>query len=124
MGSRAKIVVCYGIDYGAEEESADAAKFWYGQTDPVRGDTSPAGLTYWGCPPDSPVAAVTYGHHDYRRYVLAAAALVTTGRAYQPVPLEELIPNLTAVDDGLRAYCEKHGLTYSQPRWLAVPYYG
>lgn len=124
MGSRASVRVCYGIDYGAEEEGDNAAKF--GDSPEPKDTSTPAGLVYFGAPKESPVEVVTYGHHDYRRYVLAANHLTVCGRAFAPIDLSQvdLEPNISTVDEAIRSYCETHGLTYCQPRWLAVPYYG
>lgn len=127
MGSRARVTVCYGIDYGACAEGGDAARFESSDAEPVAGQTGPAELAYYGEPPDFPVCVITYGHYDYRRIVLAAAGSVREGRSWEPVELADWpdCPDSYApLNDALRAYCETHGLTYHRPRWLAVSYYG
>jgi hypothetical protein len=125
MSNRASVTVFFGICYGAEEESADAEKFWYGETDPVKEDTHPAALMYHGEPREG-VESVVYGHYEYRRHALALAGTPKRALSWDPFSLDEAMREIDPerARAVLRAYCEKYGLTYHEPRWWVVPYYG
>lgn len=123
MGFSARVIVFYGIRFGAAEENASAAKFGPQDADPERSETTPAAIRYWGHSAEG-VEAVGYGHHEYRRFGIAVAGTVQKGAAWNGLQLDPA--RLTAPPDvaALRAYCEKHGLEWSDPGWYAVVDYG
>ncbi len=122
MGSRAKVVTLYGICY--EYGGTDHAIIENADTDePVEGSPRwllDSGKTYVG------VQIVPFGHYDCCGFALAAVGTVKMGRDWQPLELPSVEPGQQpdAAFSNLMAYCEKHGLTFRDPDWWAVPYYG
>lgn len=130
MSSRAKVVVFYGICY--EQDSGDAAKFRSSDDGASEGEDSPAWMAanLYREGRDG-VEVVHFGHYDYPGFAVAILGTVDYGESWKPLEIRSLQSlletrnsHLIGTPDDLKAFCERHGLTYRQPKWWAVPYYG
>ncbi len=121
MSQNASATVFFGLCFGAEDRGGDAGKFAFGETDPAKTETQPAALAYWGHAKDG-VQVVGYGHHEYRRWALAVEGTVSRTRSWDAMPLPEL-PAVVPDFGPLKTYCERHGLTWAEPRWYVVADY-
>ena len=114
MSKHAKVKVFYGLCF--EAGSGDAGKF--------RAIEELADFMSNGCVSDG-IEAVRFGCADaFEGVGLALEGTVAMGRSWEPIELA-LWPVEPGGEGGpLRSFCEAHGLTWSEPKWWAVPYYG
>lgn len=123
MSSRARVVVFYGICY--KPESPDVYLIVSGSAQ-TRG--SPTWLMCNARKSHDGVEVVQYGHYDaYQGFALAVADMVSYGDGWEPLALADRVNEdcTHPVENAtLRAFCSRHELTWSEPRWWAVPYYG
>lgn len=117
MGRYASVDLVRGIDFGGRDDGDPAARAWHREADDLSGD---------GCEMDLPNG----GSEARARMVLYASGSRT--RVYgqfsddTPPVIDVVALALDRHDDGsegehdaaLRAFCEKHGLPWRDPRWL------
>ncbi len=117
MGRYASVDLVRGIDFGGRDDGDPDARRWYREADDLACD---------GCEMDMPNG----GSEARARLVLYAHGSRT--RVYgqldgETPPVVDLLAlafdrhddgSDAAFDATLRAFCEKHGLPWREPRWL------
>lgn len=136
MGVSTDAYLVYGISYGGE----CSGEWEHG----LECDSKPGGTHEWfealydeayvlaGCPmdreSDGPVGVLNHGSGEFHDYVVCVSG-VTFG-ASRGYPVTCFTEGYTTDADhatwdaDIRAFCEKHGLPYVQPRWVLVSYWG
>lgn len=125
MGQRASVITLYGICYPADSEGA--AKIQDGDESHREGSPAWMASNLYREARDG-VEVIPFGYYDYPGYALALEDSADYGDDWLPLEIGG-DPHLGDRRHGdgqaaLKAFCEKHGLPWEEPKWWAVPYYG
>ena len=121
MGVSTDAIVFYGLL--VDDDSPAFEKLSHYEETEAEEQNPLGGIVYTGHAIDG-VTIVTHCSDGSPMFAVAIADSVVTAWRGHPRPLQPVLPSHAGSDAKLRAFCEKHGITWREPSWLLVSYWG